>query len=217
MSTSNSEIRAWLNPFDLSLSDYQLDQIRCYLDLLLRWNARINLTAVDNPEEAVSRHFGESLYLSKLIDAPGRLLDIGTGAGFPGLALKMVFPRDPVVLLEPVAKKRAFLKEVARSCEMHDVEVRGDRIEEFVAGPSVLFSTVTARAVGRVSDLVRLASRCLEPSGRVCLWLGQHQASKIAEQIDLQWAEGASIPGSRERVILVGSVSRGTTGLSALS
>ncbi len=214
MQVSPSEIRLWLEPFGLVLSDDQVGQIRCYLDLLLRWNAKINLTAIRTPKEAVSRHFGESLYLAKVIEAPGRLLDIGSGAGFPGLALKIVFPQEPIVLLEPIAKKRAFLKEVAHACNMEQTEVLGDRIERFVGPSSMrLFSTVTARAVGRVSELARMAALCLESTGKVCLWLGQNQVPEVAASGAFAWADAVPIPGSRERVILMGTVSRETSGV----
>ncbi|MGH9403017.1 MAG: 16S rRNA (guanine(527)-N(7))-methyltransferase RsmG, partial [Terriglobia bacterium] len=85
-----------------------------YLGLLLRWNEKINLTAIRTPEECVTRHFAESLFLARHEQLNGRLLDIGSGAGFPGLALKVAVPELAVTLLEPVAKKRAFLKEVVR-------------------------------------------------------------------------------------------------------
>ena len=98
--------------------------------LLLRWNEKINLTAIRNPAECVTRHFGESLFLAHHVNLQGSLLDIGSGAGFPGLALKIVFPELSVTLLEPVTKKRAFLKEAARVCGFSQVSVRGERLEE---------------------------------------------------------------------------------------
>src|ERR1039458_3252543 len=123
-------IAARLEPFlNRELTPAQLDQISTYIDLLQRWNARINLTAIRDPEEAVTRHFGESLFLARHVPLQGSLLDIGSGAGFPGLALKIVFPDLSVTLLEPVTKKRAFLKEAARVCGFTQVTVRGQRLE----------------------------------------------------------------------------------------
>ena len=126
-------LRQLLEPFGVDLSSAQADQILAYLHLLLRWNEKINLTAIRDPEECVTRHFGESLFLAGHRQLHGDLLDIGSGAGFPGLALKIVFPGISVTLLEPVAKKRAFLKEAARACGFSQVAVRGERLEEFAS------------------------------------------------------------------------------------
>ena len=131
-----TRLRQLLEPFGLDLSSTQLGQTLAYLHLLLHWNQKINLTAIRNPEECVTRHFGESLFLARHVQLRGDLLDIGSGAGFPGLALKIASPEIPVTLLEPVAKKRAFLKEVARVCGFHQVAVRGERLEDLVRATS---------------------------------------------------------------------------------
>jgi 16S rRNA (guanine527-N7)-methyltransferase len=170
----------WLEPFGVSLSTGQVGQVIAYLELLLRWNQKINLTAIRDPQTCVTRHFGESLYLGRWAELEGRLLDIGSGAGFPGLCLKIIFPDLAVTLLEPVAKKRAFLKEVARVCGMGLVEVRPERLGDFAAGrlPPV-FDAATARAVGHLEEIVPLAWRCLKPGGELFLWLSCRQASTI--------------------------------------
>jgi len=173
-------VRQLLEPFALSLSSDQIGQLVAYLELLLRWNKRINLTGVRDWESCVSRHFGESLYLGRWVKLNGRLLDIGSGAGFPGLCLKIIFPDLSVTLLEPVAKKRAFLKEVARVCGMNLVEVRGERLGDFAGGASPpVYDSATARAVGHLEELLPLASRCLKPGGELFLWLGPRQARQI--------------------------------------
>ena len=107
-----SRLRQLLEPFALDLSSAQSDQILAYLQLLLRWNQKINLTAIRDPEECVTRHFGESLFLARPFHLYGDLLDIGSGAGFPGLALKIALPEISVTLIEPVAKKEHFLRKL---------------------------------------------------------------------------------------------------------
>jgi len=175
-----ASVRHLLEPFGLTLSSDQISQMIAYLELLLRWNQKINLTAIRDPESCVTRHFGESLYLSRWVELKGKLLDIGSGAGFPGLTLKIVFPHLSVTLLEPVAKKRAFLKEVARVCGMGLVEVRGERLEDFARGASLaLYDAATARAVGHLEELVPLAWRCLKAGGELFLWLSRRQATEI--------------------------------------
>ena len=146
---NQAKLAQLLSPFGADLSAHQAGQLIVFLELLMRWNQKINLTAVRSAEECVTRHFGESIFLSRCFELKGRLLDVGSGAGFPGLALKIACPALSITLLEPVAKKRAFLKEVARVCSMDSVEVRGERLADFVtSAPESCYDTVTARAVG---------------------------------------------------------------------
>jgi 16S rRNA (guanine527-N7)-methyltransferase len=204
---SETRVRQLLEPFGLDLTSGQVGQVLAYLDLLLRWNEKINLTAIRSPEECVARHFGESLFLAKHAELRGALLDIGSGAGFPGLALKIPFPTLAATLLEPVAKKRAFLKEAARTCEFGNVEVRPERLEEWVrATPQATFDFVTSRAVGKLERLVPLASQCLRLGGRIFLWLTRDQAVGLRSverglAASLTWEEPLPIPLSRKGVI----------------
>lgn len=203
---SETRVRQLLEPFGLNLPSGQLNQILTYLDLLLRWNQKINLTAIRNPEECVARHFGESLFLARHEELRGSLLDIGSGAGFPGLALKIPFPELAVTLLEPVAKKRAFLKEAARVCGFNQVAVRPERLEEFVrTAPPASFNSATSRAVGKLERLVPQAAQCLEPGGSIFLWLTRDQGVGIASiESGVAWGEPRPIPLSRTGVILPG-------------
>jgi 16S rRNA (guanine527-N7)-methyltransferase len=202
-----TRLRQLLKPFGLDLSSPQADQTLTYLHLLLRWNQKINLTAIRDPEECVTRHFGESLFLARHIELHGGLLDIGSGAGFPGLALKIAVPGISVTLLEPVAKKRAFLKEAARACGLGQVDVRGERLEDLVrATPAPVFDFVSMRAVGNLDVLVPLAAQCLKPNGNLLLWLTQDQAAGLAGiESSLTWSEPLPIPLTRTGVIYRGT------------
>jgi len=130
------------------LTPAQLDHISTYIDLLLRWNARINLTAIRKPEEIVSRHFGESLFLARhLFPRPGNsarpafltstsngtVVDLGSGAGFPALPLKIWAPEIHLTLIESNHKKVAFLRETIRSLTLTNVNVIADRAEAVLA------------------------------------------------------------------------------------
>ncbi len=203
---SPSDLTSLLEPFGVQLNSQQQGQVLTYLELLLRWNRKINLTAVRSPEECVTRHFGESLMVSRHVELSGRLLDIGSGAGFPGLALKIVSADLRVTLLEPSAKKRAFLKEVARRCEWESVEVRPERFEEFVRGARPLgFDLATARAVGSLGGLVSGAARSLRDGGRLCLWVGSSQVGALAGGLKLVWQNPIPIPLSRSRQLWIGT------------
>lgn len=119
-----------------------------YLELLRRWNQRTNLTSIREPEEIVQRHFGESLFtalhLIGRVDDGGSLLDFGSGAGFPGLPVQLMFPRLKVTLGESQGKKAAFLREAVRSLEL-TTHVWGERVENM--SPEDRFTVVTMRAV----------------------------------------------------------------------
>jgi len=204
---SEESARRALLPFGLDLNSTQLAQLLTYLNLLLCWNRRINLTAIRDPELCVTRNFGESLYLARWVGLYGRLLDIGSGAGFPGLALKIPFPMLSVTLLEPVAKKRAFLKEVARACGMPAVEVRGERLNDFsrlVMQPG--FDAATTRAVGHLDELVPLVRQCLKPGGSILVWVSQQQGRDLCRgKHGVDWGNPIPIPLSYQREIRCGT------------
>ena len=202
----NDDIRKLLEPFELPLDAGQIAQIATYLELLLHWNQKMNLTAIRTPEESLTRHFGEILYLSRTMELSGSLLDVGSGAGFPGLALRIVFPGLVTTLLEPVAKKRAFLKEAARACGISAIDVRPERLEDFIEQTEApRFDTVTVRAVGRLDRLILQALEVLKPGGRICLWVGRSQTEELLEFGDrIRWAEPIRLPLGREREIWVG-------------
>ena len=198
-------VRQLLEPFGLDLSATQLAETITYADLLLRWNQKINLTAIRDPEECVRRLFGESLFLARHAELSGSLLDIGSGAGFPGLALKIAVPTLSVTLLEPVAKKRAFLKEAARTCGFHQVEVRSERLDEFVRGGAPSFDSATSRAVGKLESLIPLAAECLKPGGSIYLWMTRDPAAGLAGMDHrFSWRDPLPIPLTREGLVLEG-------------
>lgn len=207
MPLSRERIGELLRPCHVELGGLALWQIETYVELLKRWNEKINLTAIRDREEIVVRHFGESILLARDVRLEGRLLDIGSGAGFPGLALKIARPNLEVTLLEPVGKKRAFLLETVRVCAFARVTVARERLEAFEP-PAGGFDTITARAVGNLDDLVGYAQPLLAESGRLCLWLSRLQAINLRRvKPDFNWQREISVPGTFERVILIGSKS----------
>src|SRR5580704_7224389 len=111
---TESAIGTLLTPY-LTRPPEILPQLSLYLDLLLKWNARTNLTAIRDPEEIVRRHFGESLFTAKHLPACRTLLDLGSGAGFPGIPIQLALPELKVTLAESQNKKAAFLQEAVRT------------------------------------------------------------------------------------------------------
>jgi 16S rRNA (guanine527-N7)-methyltransferase len=143
-----------------------------YREELLRWNERVNLTSVVDPEEVLTRHFLDSLSVLTVADAPHcRLLDIGSGAGFPGLPLKIVRPAWWVTLLEATAKKVAFLRHMQQVLELEDLEVVQGRAEQLGHDPAYRgrFDLVTARAVAALPVVLEYAAPYCRQGGRVVL------------------------------------------------
>jgi len=137
-------------------------QLSTYLDLLLKWNARTNLTSIRDPEEIVRRHFGESLFLATQLPACRTLLDLGSGAGFPGLPIQLALPELRVMLAESQNKKASFLREVVRTLGL-PTEVWADRVENL---PAVrVFDVVALRAVDNPDVALALARQRVVPGG----------------------------------------------------
>lgn len=193
-----------LAPFGISPSEDQVRKVREYLALLLRWNQSISLTSIDDPREIVARHFGESMYAGKIHPVENcRLADVGTGAGFPGLALKIVCPSIQLTLVESNRKKAAFLSEAARALGFEDIEIRQERFEE-IQPSSVAANIITARAVGQFKDLLKWSRQALAHRGHILLWVGAEDATRIARAPGWNWQPAARIPESQRRFILVG-------------
>jgi 16S rRNA (guanine527-N7)-methyltransferase len=200
----NVEVARILAPFGARASEDQLAAISRYAGLLLRWNKAISLTTIDHPAEIIARHFGESIFATHLIPMNyGRLADVGTGAGFPGMALKIASPGLSVTLIESNRKKCAFLAEVQRELGIVGVEIMRNRYEDApITSQSMDF--ICARAVGNYGSLLRWANNILAPRGRVLIWIGLEDSILISKTLGWAWELPVPIPDSARRVLLVG-------------
>ena len=200
--------------------------ISTYIDILLRWNARINLTAIRDPEQIVTRHFGESLFAARhLFPNPAAcsplkafdvanderrttndavaLADLGSGAGFPGIPIKLWAPEISLTLIESNHKKATFLREVARALILTDINIQNARAETL---PPAQFDVVTLRAVERFADALPAAARLVVPTGRLALLISQAQIPQARATVSTwSWSEPVPIPNSTSRVLLLGS------------
>jgi 16S rRNA (guanine527-N7)-methyltransferase len=203
--TSNERIQLALLDYGLHASETQCDSIRTYISLLLRWNNRVSLTSITGIDDILRFHFGESLFALNAVPIEnGRLADVGSGAGFPGLALKIGHPTLRLSLLEPNLKKAAFLNEVARELHLEDVEVVRSRFEA-LSTESGQFEYISARALGSYRALVPMAESRLSTSGSLILWLGWGDSVAVMAIKGLRWREPILIPGSKGRFLLIGS------------
>jgi 16S rRNA (guanine527-N7)-methyltransferase len=193
-----------LSLFAISPNEDQIAKIREYMLLLLRWNRSVNLTSITDPVEIAVRHFGESMYASKQLPVENcRLADVGTGAGFPGLALKIVCPGIQLTLIESNKKKCAFLSEVVRILEFAGVEIRPERFEQI--RPETIFANIiTSRAVGDYKQLLRWSTKALVLRGHIILWVGAEDSTRIARSPEWSWQPPVRIPDSQRRFILIG-------------
>jgi 16S rRNA (guanine527-N7)-methyltransferase len=192
------------------LLSVQLNNISTYIDILLRWNSRINLTAIRNPEEIVTRHFGESLFCAQRLAAEklvarsdkSTVIDIGSGAGFPGLPIKIFSPEISLTLIESNQKKVAFLREVIRALYLKDAAVFPGRAEDFVSrSPN---NVVTLRAVERFSTILPTALNLAGHEGSVALLIGEDQVQSACElSPGTAWEAPVPMPLSQNRVLLL--------------
>lgn len=202
---SNNRVEQLLRQYKVSVNAGLISQIRAYIELLLRWNERISLTTITDPEEIIKFHFGESLFAASLLSkAESRLADVGSGAGFPGIPLSMAIPAVEATLVESNSKKCVFLAEVLRELRLSNVTFFKERMQNFPR-TSEPFDCVTARALGGHSELLKWSKSHLRSNGKVILWLGDADSRSIAETSDWDWRDRILIPGSRQRFLLSGS------------
>lgn len=222
-----ARIAVLLEPFlEQPLPPSRLDQISIYINLLQNWNARLNLTAIRREEEIVTRHFGESLFMARhLFPAsaarapspaisdtaqttpvnPPRVIDIGSGAGFPAVPVKLWAPHIHLTLIESNHKKAAFLREVARTLTLTDVNVIADRVETLAARPGFARAeVVTLRAVERFDTILQQAVAFLAPTATLALLIGSDQIPQLAALTALNWQPPIPIPQSKRRVLSIG-------------
>jgi 16S rRNA (guanine527-N7)-methyltransferase len=164
-----------------------------YIELLLKWNARTNLTAIRDPEEIVRRHFGESLFAAQHLGPCSTLLDFGSGAGFPGLPIQLFRPDIHVTLAESQGKKAAFLREAVRSLNLQ-TEVISARVETLPT--SLTYEIVTLRAVDNMEAAIQEAATRAEKQILLLTTSGGQAASLISGIFEP--VERFAIPNSNE-------------------
>lgn len=211
-----TRLQALLAPYLQSsgaeLSDATLLSFNTFLDLLLRWNASTNLTAIRDPEQIVQRHLGESLFLAQhlrpLLPQHGTVLDFGSGAGFPGVPLHLLYPTLRVTLAESQGKKASFLREANRALCLN-CEVWGGRVQALAS--TRFFHAVTLRAVDNWQAAVAEAQKRL-PTGGVLALLVASSTPERAGEGTLSLAQRLQVPNSSDRYLelLTSDVPRGT-------
>src|SRR6266436_6689527 len=198
-------IRRALTEFGLPAYDDQVLQIQQYIKILLAWNEKVNLTAIRDPLEILHRHFCESMYAAEAIPLEkGRLADVGSGGGFPGLALKIIRPGLHVFLVESNIKKVTFLAEVIRELGLSGAQVLARRYEE-LGEEMAPVDYVCSRALGEFPSFLEWAGSEQIAAKQVILWIGARDLLEIQKINTWDWQEPIPVPNSLRRLLLVGT------------
>jgi 16S rRNA (guanine527-N7)-methyltransferase len=202
---SGETVRRALDEFQITVDEPQVSQIQRYIKILLAWNEKVNLTAIRDPLEILYRHFCESMYAAGTVPLrSGRLADVGSGGGFPGLPLKILRPDLQVFLIESNVKKATFLAEVVRELELTNISVLVSRYEELGEELAPL-DVVCSRAVGEFGPFLKWAASDLIAAGQVVLWIGRRDLEEVRRVPGWEWDEPIPVPRSLQRLLLVGT------------
>jgi len=194
-----------LREFNITILPEQIAAIQRYMALLLAWNEKINLTAIRDPLEMLYRHFCESMYAAFAVPLQaGRLADVGSGGGFPGLALKIIRPKLQVFLIESNVKKATFLAEVVRELELADTRVLVSRYEELGEEITPL-DFACSRALGEFDKFLGWTGSERLAAGQVILWTGGRDLDEIKKIKGWSWREPLPVPHSLQRFLLLGN------------
>jgi 16S rRNA (guanine527-N7)-methyltransferase len=197
-------LRDLLAPFipAAELDDALLASVDVHLSLLIRWNQRMNLTALRAPEAMVERHFGESLFAARHLltrDSAQGVIDVGSGAGFPGLPIKYWAPNLQLTLIESHGKKATFLREVGRALSLTGFSVLNARAESITGHSADL---VTMRAIEHFEQALVAAAGLVAPGGRLALLIGEGQRERALSLLPAGASDTLPLPSSQQRILL---------------
>jgi 16S rRNA (guanine527-N7)-methyltransferase len=201
---SEETVRRALGEFQVLVDSQQVILIQQYTKILLQWNEKLNLTAIRDPLEILYRHFCESMFAAGAIPVDkGRLADIGSGPGFPGIPLKIIRRELELCLVESNIKKGTFLAEVVRELQLTNSRVLISRYEELGEEVAPL-DYVCSRAVGEFGPFLEWAGSNQVQADQVILWIGGRDLDEVRKNKNWDWREPILIPKSLQRYLLVG-------------
>lgn len=192
-----SVLEEGLAALGLTLSEQACGKLLDYVQLLARWNRTYNLTAVRDPVAMVTRHILDCLSLLPFLGDAQRIVDVGTGAGLPGLPLAVVRPDTDVVLVECNRKKVCFLKQVSSDCRVKNIQVVNQRVEDYKVEPG--FDKLVVRAFASLSDIVDRAGHLLKPGGQILAMKGVCPEVELAVLTQSYTVHPVQVPGMDEQ------------------
>lgn len=167
---------------DITFEKSQIEQFYKYMNLLIEWNEKINLTAIIEPEEIILKHFIDSLTICKYIENNATLADVGTGAGFPGIPLKIYRPDIKITLVDSLNKRIIFLNEVINNLELKNIVTIHSRVEDFGKNKNYRekYDYVTARAVANLNTLSEYLVPIVKVNGKaICM-----KGNDVQDEVD---------------------------------
>ena len=176
-----TELQLLCKQHGLVLSDKQLSQYDRYAHFLIEYNQKVNLTAITDYEDIIEKHFYDSLLPSFMIAMNEEICDVGAGAGFPSIPLKIAYPNLKVTILEPLHKRCVFLTELVKQLELDNVIIKNVRAEDYAQKNRESYKLVTARAVANLSVLAELCIPLVKVDG---IFLAMKGANGKQEAID---------------------------------
>ena len=185
-------LRQASNEVGVSLRDSQIKLFEVYLQALLEWNKTFNLTGIRDPEDIVIKHFVDSLTPLPYLEPSGRLLDIGPGAGFPSIPLKIAAGELHITLVEASRKRVSFLKHIIRTLKLESVIVKHSRFEHLEPA-DLPFNTIISRAFTRLEPLVKLVAPLMTPGNSLVAMLGPAKGSEHSRFADFAQAESLEL------------------------
>lgn len=177
----NRIMQSYLKELNIELSDLQLNQFYKYMNILIEWNKVMNLTGITDPKEIIVKHFIDSLTVLDKIDENDSVIDVGTGAGFPGIPIKIALPKTKVVLLDSLNKRIKFLNEVIEKLQLNNIETIHGRAEDYGKDKKhrEKYDVSIARAVAPLNILLEYLMPFTKVKGKVlCM-----KASNSEEEI----------------------------------
>jgi 16S rRNA (guanine527-N7)-methyltransferase len=166
-----------LERMDLKLTDQVIDQLMTYLNLVEKWNRVYNLTAIRERDEMIKLHFLDSLSILNHVHVT-KLLDVGSGAGFPGIVLAITKPELKVTVMDSVNKKTTFMQQVKSELSLKNLDVVNGRVEDYQ--PTTLFDAVTSRAFSNLKNMMSLTQHTLQKEG---VWLAM-KSKDVKEELE---------------------------------
>lgn len=180
MNKLQDSLKNGANELGIAVSATQLESFTVYANELRKWNSKINLTTIIAPEEIAIKHFLDSLALAKYIEIEGAWLDVGSGGGFPGIPLKIMFPETNIVSVDSIEKKINFQRHIARTLSLSCFIALHSRVENLIHEYKGKFTRVVSRAFADIPEFVKYSLPLLAEQGIIVAMKGKEGRNEAA-------------------------------------
>ena len=205
----SSSLTDYASEFGISLSEKDISRFGVYLQELKLWNEKFNLTAIRDDRDIVIKHFLDSLTPCRLIPPGSKILDIGSGAGFPGIPLKIAIPSLNVTLLDSVNKKVSFMKHIISELGLTGIEAIHVRAEDLAKTRKGEFDIVISRALASLAEFIKIGGPFLKPDGRLLAMKGSRAEEEVEAAADIMKKKGMRIRSIEKLSLPLGAGDRG--------